>query len=805
MPQSPSVGRRLLLALGVALAFFAVALLSLTFSKFAGRVAAIWPANAVLLTLTLRNRQNAWLVIAAGLAGNLLANLVTGDAIARAAILATLNALEVGLCFTMLAAAISDEVDLVRPRQLLIFVFGGALLTPVISGSIAATYLTHGGPEWSALFKVWWASDALGLIIFTPALLAISDRRRLRRVFRPDSRAETTLLLAGLLGVLALVFLQSRLPLLYVVPSALVLLTFRLGLAGGAIGVLLTAAVSIFALTEGRGPTTLVGPAVEDRVITLQCFLAFTALATLPLASVLGLRRDFERRINAEKAQAEDSAARLRETSMLAELAERMAGVGYWVYRTDTGERTWSSEMFRIYGVEGDEPLDLESAIGRYHPDDRLLVRQTLDRALETSEVQRLDLRIMVGDTERRAIACMQLLGEDGGAGRTLLGVLIDVTRSTQMERALKVSEARYQDLAELLPDLILRMSRDGRITYASPAARNYGYEPSELVGLGLHDLIHPEDVEQQRTRWESYVSSAGIDPLLRREQRLKLRDGGWVWLEGNPAQVRTETGEVLEVIKVFRDVTQRHALEEALTTAREQAELALRIKGEFLANMSHELRTPLTAIIGFSRLLTAVSTLPPREADFASRIERASKSLLALVNDVLDLSKLEAGGFEFEVETVSVADLVEECLAMVASQAEAKSLVLEARIDGIETFRGDVMRVRQVLVNLLGNAVKFTRQGEVALSISRDADTLSCSVRDTGEGISAEQLERIFDRFTQADGSTVRRYGGSGLGLAIARGLVEGMGGRMWAESTLGEGSAFHFTLPLGPASRPS
>jgi PAS domain S-box-containing protein len=738
------------------------------------------------------------LVIAAGLFGNVVANLVTGDPLSRAMVLAGLNGLEVGLCFAILAKTIEGEINLIRPRQLMIFVLGPALFAPIVSGLLAEAYLNGLRGGWGDVFKVWWVSDALGLVIFTPALLAVSDHRHLKALARPGRRLEVAGLFSALVATLLSVFLQSKLPLLYIVQPVLTLLTFRLGLAGGAIGLLLTAAVSIFALVEGRGPVMLVGADPEARVFTLQCFLAFTALTTLPLASVLGLRRDFERRISVEKAQAEAAAARLREANILAELAERMAGVGYWVYRTETGERSWSAEMFRIYGVDGGEPLELERAIERYHPDDRGQVRQALDRTLETGALQRLELRIMVAGAERRVVACMQRLDGEATEGKTLLGVLIDVTRLATIESALEASEARYKELAELLPDLILRVSREGAITYASPAARSYGYEPADLVGRELRDLIHPEDAEEHRTRWERYATSKGVDSEMRREQRLLTADGGWVWLEGNPALVLGPSGEVLEVIKVFRDMTLRRALEDALRAAREQAELALAIKGEFLANMSHELRTPLTAIIGFSRLLTASAALAPREAGFAGRIENASRALLALVNDVLDLSKLEAGGFEFMVEPIDVAALVEESMALVAPQAEAKGLALRSRIDGDVPLSGDVSRLRQVLVNLLGNAVKFTRDGEVSLTVRCDGEQVVFAVRDTGEGIAAEQVERIFDRFTQADGSTVRKHGGTGLGLAIARGLVEGMGGRMWAQSALGEGSVFSFTLPV-------
>ena len=285
----------------------------------------------------------------------------------------------------------------------------------------------------------------------------------------------------------------------------------------------------------------------------------------------------------------------------------------------------------------------------------------------------------------------------------------------------------------------------------------------------------------------------------IRRETRIRTADGGWVWLEGSPIQVRDASGQVVEVVNAFRDVTRRRALEDELLEARAVAERSTVAKADFLSNMSHELRTPLTAIIGFAGLLKGAGNLGEREMMFADRVATSSHTLLALVNDILDFSKIEAGAVEFESAPVDLDVLVDQSVAMVTGLAEKKGLLLSVPLcDDLPPIMGDHSRLRQVLVNLLSNAVKFTGQGRVDLRIAQAADgSIEFEVSDTGAGIPADRIEQIFDRFTQADGSTTRTHGGTGLGLAICKGLVESMGGRLSVQSTPGVGSTFAFTLP--------
>ena len=665
--SSPSASRSVLVGFGLFAAFFVVAVLSLSFAKAAGRVAAVWPANAVLFVALLRAPPGrARQSLAIGWLANLAANLATGDVLTRALVLSLLNAVEVALSYWAVTRVIKDRVDLARPRHLLTFLGLGAILPPIVSSAIASSFLhlTASAPL-KATFLTWWIADALGLVIFAPALLILADSGRTgSRDWASLRRSSALFLVLG--AALCLVFLQTRLPLLYVIPPILVLLTFQLGLPGGAWGVLLTAAFSIIALMFGRGPATLVGTDLGLRVQTLQTFLAFMALTTLPLASVLGVRRQFEDSIQASRVAAEQS-------------------------------------------------------------------------------------------------------------------------------------EARYRQLAEVVPDLIIRATPGGIINYASHAASRYGYDPADLVGKSILSYLHPDDVAAAAARTQVNFASGGIDPSLRREQRVRTASGDWVWLEGNPAQILGPDGQVLEVVNAFRDVTRRRQLEDNLNAAVLAAEHAAQVKTDFLANMSHEIRTPLTAIVGFSKLLQHSGTLAGREALFASRIDRASQSLLTLVNDILDISKIDAGGLILANEPFDLAAVASESLDFVMPQASAKGLDLRLDFTAAgDTLSGDADRLRQVLVNLLSNAVKFTESGFVVLKISiEEARDVVFAVTDSGIGIDPSQIDRLIDRFTQADSSATREKGGTGLGLAISAALVAAMGGRLSARSQLGAGATFTFSLP--------
>ncbi|MBT8212410.1 MAG: PAS domain S-box protein, partial [Acidimicrobiia bacterium] len=386
----------------------------------------------------------------------------------------------------------------------------------------------------------------------------------------------------------------------------------------------------------------------------------------------------------------------------------------------------------------------------------------------------------------------------------TIAGWLIngrDISARKQAEEILRQSEASFRLLAENSTDLISRHRPDGTYLYASPACLSLlGYTPDEMVGRDIYELFHPEDLAATQKAHEEMLSVPEIQTVSYRARR---KDGTYLWLESTSRTILDpETGEPVEIQAASRDITERKAFEAALEEARDQAQAATIVKSQFLANMSHEIRTPMNAIVGMTELSLATD-LTAEQREYLGTIKSAVDSLLTLINDILDVSKIEAGRLEFEHLAFSLSDVVEDTVRTLAVKAAEKGLDLTYDIadevpDGV---MGDPGRLRQILFNLVGNAIKFTHVGAVSVGVSvvaGDEPMLGFAVADTGIGIAPSKLDRIFEAFSQADGSMTRRYGGTGLGLSISRDIAQAMGGAMTASSQPGKGSTFAFTMPL-------
>lgn len=374
-------------------------------------------------------------------------------------------------------------------------------------------------------------------------------------------------------------------------------------------------------------------------------------------------------------------------------------------------------------------------------------------------------------------------------------------------ERLLSESERRYRLLAQHTSDVIILLSLGRGTEYVSPSIRSLlGYAPDDFATLAIPSLVHPDD----GPRLAALVRSLG--PQRRRAtdvHRMLRADGGYVWVEAAFTFFEDGAADSARIMAVVRDVSERQAYARQLETAREAAEEALKVKSEFLAMMSHELRTPLNGIIGFSDLIIDSGELRSAEGRrYAANVRNASRALLSVVNDVMDVSKLEAGALELDPHPFSIRDLLEGTVGIVRPEADKKDLMLEVAVDESvpDILVGDDARLRQVLLNLLSNAVKFTPAGLVSLSARAIASTpqsatLRIAVRDTGIGVPADKRHRLFKRFSQVDQTTSRRYGGAGLGLSICKSLVELMGGRISAVSEEGVGSEFAFEVTFSVA----
>ncbi|NJP05568.1 MAG: response regulator [Chloroflexaceae bacterium] len=391
------------------------------------------------------------------------------------------------------------------------------------------------------------------------------------------------------------------------------------------------------------------------------------------------------------------------------------------------------------------------------------------------------------------------------------------VIQRMETEMALRQSEANFRLLAENAQDVIYRIRIKPHLLfeYISPSINTItGYLPEEHYGDPslLFTMVYQQDQHLLEA-----LAQGKMQPNAPLVMRWVRKDGGLIWIEQRNSLIHDTAGNLISIEGVARDITERVEAEDALRQARDVAEQASQAKSEFLANMSHEIRTPLNAILGMVTLMTDTS-LTPEQHDFLETINTSGNALLTIINDILNLSRLENGRIEIEHHPFDLRACIEEVLDLLAPKASEKNLELNYLIDSRTPTNliGDVKRVRQVLTNVLNNAVKFTTTGEVVVSInsrvmgiqskraSRPAAShhapvtyeIHIAVRDTGIGIPQDRIDWIFQSFSQVDASITRRYGGTGLGLAISKQLAESMGGNIWVESEMGRGSTFHITI---------
>ena len=394
--------------------------------------------------------------------------------------------------------------------------------------------------------------------------------------------------------------------------------------------------------------------------------------------------------------------------------------------------------------------------------------------------------------------------------GRTLQGVFAaarDVTERNLIEVEQKKLDQRLRDqqfytrsLIESNTDAIMTTDPFGIITDVNKQMEALtDCTRDELIGAPFKDYF--TDPERAEAAIKLVLSEKSVTDY---ELTARARDGKQTVVSYNATTFYDRNRTLQGVFAAARDVTERKRVEAELQQAKATAESASQTKSDFLASMSHEIRTPMNAIMGIADLL-AKTALSPEQDKYVQIFRRAGDNLLNLINDILDLSKVEASQLELERTGFSLNDHLEKVMEMVAARANEKGLALVCKIaPNVPTdLVGDPTRLRQVLLNLLGNAIKFTQSGEVALRVEPDADSsiptaLRFTISDTGIGISDEKLGQVFERFTQADSSTTRRFGGSGLGLTISKRLVELMGGRIWVESEVGAGSVFAFAVPF-------
>jgi PAS domain S-box-containing protein len=494
----------------------------------------------------------------------------------------------------------------------------------------------------------------------------------------------------------------------------------------------------------------------------------------------------------------------LRRTANSLAIAQKAGGIATFDVDLVTGHAVQSDNMREILGMGAGEPLPNRALwLELMHPDDR----KQADQALRVSGTEGVsyqrEFRII------RADGSVRWLSERGVATHTptgqavsITGAIIDITERKSSEAAMLELESRLERAVHGTSDALWEWETDTGEMWIAPRFRDLtGYaerDPLPSTEAEFESHLHPEDRQRVSESARLHLKDGSPHDV---EARLRRKSGEYEWVRVRGVAEAAGESPRRRMSGSIQLITEKKRTELALIEATNAAASANRAKSEFLANMSHEIRTPMNGVIGMTQLL-ADTRLSAAQREYVEVIRTSGETLLALINDILDVSKIEAGHMDLEAIDIDLRSIVAETVSTLGVQAAAKGLALRASVgpDVPSAVRGDPVRLRQVLFNLIGNSMKFTQEGTIALEVELEsADDVRAlvrfSVRDTGIGIPTDRLDRLFKSFSQVDSSTTRHYGGSGLGLSIVKQLAELMGGTVGVESEVGRGSVFWLT----------
>ena len=581
-------------------------------------------------------------------------------------------------------------------------------------------------------------------------------------------------------------------------------------------------------------------------ILTLTASATLVALVWRSRLKATRLSAELQTALN--KKRQEEKQRKAAEKSLLQSReslahAQAVAHVGSFDWRFKSDYITWSDEMFRIFGWDkNDEKVGFKKAMDTVHPEDAAKIRKSMNDLIELGVDYEINHRIVRPDGEIRWLESKaELLKDATGAAVGIVGTGRDITEEKAVQeeldnyrnnleqqvsdrtvkltalnqklekeieerelaqRRIRLNEARLNSLVATAVEGIVTIDEKSVIKTFNPAAEKiFGYSAEQAIGQNVMILM-PEPI---RSRHQGYVERylrTGEEKIIGRTREVPglHKDGQQIELEISISVFKD--GEHPVFTGILHDINERKKTEQALKKAKREAEAANQAKSRFLANMSHEIRTPMNSIIGYLDLALEEPSLPSGMKKSLSTASRSAGALLRLINDILDVSKMEAGKLELEHSRFNLHRLLEDILESFDRSVRKKGLTLDLRIhpDLVQCYLGDHTRLRQVLVNLLSNAVKFTPKGGISISAepSGQGNQIRFAVSDTGIGISEDKLDSILEPFTQADVTTTRKFGGTGLGTTISRQIVEMMNGSIWIQSEEGKGSTFFFTVEL-------
>jgi PAS domain S-box-containing protein len=488
----------------------------------------------------------------------------------------------------------------------------------------------------------------------------------------------------------------------------------------------------------------------------------------------------------------------LRESEYFFKESQKSAFIGS--YKTDFSDGRWeSSEVLdEIFGIEEDYERSVEGWLALVHPGDRKMMQDYLADEVLAKRIP-FDKKYRIvrkNDCQTRWVHGLgQPKFDEAGNALSLIGTIQDITQN-------KLNEEQINKLnlaVEATGEIVFMTDNEGVFTYVNPAfSKVYGHQAREVIGKVTPRILKSGMMEDSSYKlfWEELLRKQVINGELIN----KTKDGRHLHIEASTNAIINERGEVIGFMSIQKDISVRKKIEEELVLAKERAEESDRLKSAFLANMSHEIRTPMNGILGFSALLSKKDLNGEEQRNYIRMIEKSSARLFNLINEIIDISKIESGQMEVQNVATSIKEQLENAYELLKPDAEKKGLILAYQNGSSaknEVITTDSEKLYSIITNLLKNAIKYTDHGSVEFGYAIKEEFLEFYVKDTGVGIPGNKLEAIFERFVQAEPVVLQARQGAGLGLSITKAFVEMLGGRLWVESEMGKGTVFYFTLP--------
>ncbi len=818
----------------VAISYFVVARLSLLLALEHTNATPVWPATGIALAAVLALGYGVGAGIFAGaFFANLLVLIGAGfsisDSVIASVLTASGNTLEAIVGSALIRRFSRGPYPFESVRDVFVFVVFGALLSTIISSTVGVTSFCLAQGNWthySQLWLTWWLGDTTGAIVVVPLCLAWT---RLNASEWKAGHIAEALILWVLLSIVSYMVFVGESPLKYLTLPVLLWIVLRFGLFEVSLAVAILSGLAIWGTIHSASGLNAGG--LRDSLLSLQSYICVVALTALFVSAVVRAQKRTENELRSEKIFADTVIDSIPGAFYVLDSRGRFIRWNHFLEEINESRPEDLDQRDSLRNVQEEDRERLSAKIaeafekGHSESEGRILTKSGVRYFLFTGRRAHVEgVPYVVGsgiDITARKLAELKLEQNRQELESTVKQRTAELTEAnaalaheirecTQIEQSLADSEKQYRDLVQGANSVILRWTKEGRITFANRFAQQFfGYSEEEIIGRNIIGSIVPL-TESSGRDLSSLVDDLFKNPeayVLNENENIR-KNGERVWVSWTNRPIVDSEGRLVEMLSVGNDITLRKRAEfklkstlDELAAAKARAEAADHLKSAFLATMSHELRTPLNSIIGFTGIMLKgyVGPLNDEQAKQMSMVRNSANHLLSLINDVLDISKIEAGQLQVSFDSMNLRSVIEQSVQSVRLTAEKKGLFLSMQISpDVGTIVSDQRRVEQILLNLLSNAIKFTEQGGVSIECKKEAEgSVTVTVTDTGIGIREEDMTKLFKAFQQLDSGIMRRYEGTGLGLYICQKLVELLGGRIWVSSAWNEGTTFSFTLP--------